>query len=327
MLSKEQLAMRLTGIGSSDIAQVVGCSPFGDASKLWLVKRGSWTEPDNSATRAGTWLEDGVANWAANDKGWKLQRVNHTLRHPRKEFSWVLATPDRFKLCGKKRSGMVEIKTSESLELHGWGEEGTDQIPKHIRCQVQWQMTVTGQPRCDVVLFTFRDRFLHFYEVMHSPALEDALLDAGGRFWHDHVLKDEPPDMDPGSPFAGKYLAQMFKQKDGEVVQAPLTSDTIAQQLHRAQADLVDAAQRKEIAENQLKEMVGEHRGIEAPWGKFIWGKCKGKVADGKLADALMERLLMPALERAELRDQFRGDEYRRVTFSYKDAQQDSEKE
>jgi putative phage-type endonuclease len=323
MLSEQQHAMRMTGIGSSDIAQVVGCSPFGDASKLWLVKRGRLVEPDNAATRAGTWLEDGVATWAAHERGWKLQRINRTLRHSQR--AWVLATPDRFLLGDKKRKGQVEIKTSMSTETHGWGEEGTDQIPRHIRCQVQWQMTVTGQPTTHVVLFTFNDRRLHYYEVPHSPELEAALLDAGHDFWHQHVLADQPPEVDMASPHAAGYLGAVYKQLGDEVVPAPLTSDVIAEQLHRAQLDLVDAGQRKEVAENTLKAMVGERRGIEAPWGKFLWSKCKGKVADGKLADALMDRLAMPAVERAELRDSFRGAEYRRVNFTYRDPEQDKE--
>ena len=352
MLTPQQLELRKSGLGSSEIAQVVGCSPFGDASKLWMVKTGRWPDEVNAALLAGTWLEDGVAQWAADQQKWKLQKIHRTLRH--KKHAWCLATPDRFIVESRKRVGQVEVKTSMSIHTHdGWGDEWTDQVPSFYRCQVQQQMTVTGEKRTILVLFTFIDRQLRFYQIDHSPALEAVLLEAGYDFWTNHVQTDEPPSLDPASPFAAKYLARMQKQLSDSVIQAPLRSDAIARDLYKATVDLADAEKREAIAQNQLKEMVGEAKGIEAPWGRFLWSKCKGKVSDGKLADELMNRLAieralvtylatdqrappiaqeqldllrssmptaMSAPERAQLREQFRGEDYRKVTFTYKDV-------
>jgi putative phage-type endonuclease len=318
MLTTKQLALRKTGIGSSESAQVVGCSPFGDASTLWLLKTGRIEPAESQAMRAGSWLEDGVAAWAAHERGWTLQRVNRTLRH--RKWSWVLATPDRFLIKDKRRRGQVEVKTSESVNAHdGWGEEGTDQIPSFYRCQVQQQMTVTGEKVTYLVLFTFRDRQLRFYEIPHSPELEEVLLDAEADFWNNHVLKDDPPDLDPSSTFAKRYLDRMSRQLNKDVVQAPLWSDAVAARLHQAEVDRDSAEMRIEIEQNFMKLMVGEHKGIEGPWGRFLWSETRGQVSDSKLIDHLMDQLKLDDTQRSALREQFRGESYRRARFTFRD--------
>ncbi len=317
MLTRDQIEMRRSGIGSSEAAQVVGCSPFGDASTLWLLKTGRVEPEETQAMRAGSWLEDGVAAWAASERGWTLQRVNRTMRH--RKHAWVLATPDRFLIEERRRKAQVEVKTTMSFSTHeGWGEEWTDQIPKFYRCQVQQQMSVTGQHVTYVVVFAFRERELRYYEVPHSAELEEVLLDAEADFWNYHVLRDEPPDLDPTSTFAKRYLARISHQLAKDVIRAPLRSDEVALRLFEAEEDLERAKMRVEIEQNFMKVMVGDHKGIEGPWGRFLWSETKGKVSESKLIDHLMDQLKLDEPARAALREQFRGESYRRVTFTYR---------
>lgn len=321
MLSSEQIAIRKTGVGSSESAQVLGCSPFGDASTLWLLKTGRVEPEISQAMLAGSWLEDGVANWAASLRGWTLQRVNRTLRH--RKWSWVLSTPDRFLIEEKRRKAQVEIKTTMSFSTHeGWGEEGTDQIPSFYRTQVQQQMSVTGQEVTYVVVFAFRERELRFYEVPHSDELEEVLLDSVSDFWNNHVVTDEPPDLDPTTTFAKRYLARISRQISKDIIQAPLRSDAVARRLFDAERAVESAAMRVEIEQNFMKVMVGDHKGIEGPWGRFLWSEQRGKVQDSKLIDHLMDRLQLEATERAALKEQFRGDPFRKVTFTYRNPEE-----
>jgi putative phage-type endonuclease len=318
MLTPEQLKLRRSGIGSSEIAAVVGKSPFSDPVSLFMLKTNLVEPEENDAMIAGSWIEHAVADRAAHERQWVLQRCNRTLRHP--DHEWMLATPDRFKLVTRKRDALVEIKTSMSIDqFPGWGEEGSHEVPPHIHCQVQQQMSVTKMPVAHVVLFTFLDRRQRYYEVPHSPALEAALVDAGSHFWHEHVLKNDVPELDPSSEIARRYLAAVLRQVHDEVIPAPLTADAWAEKLFVAKRDVDEAETREREAENYLKAIVGEHRGMAAVWGKFLWSKCKGKVSDAKLIDYLMDKLALPEAERNELRERFRGAEYRKVSFHYND--------
>lgn len=324
MLTQAQLEMRRSGIGASEIPAVVNQSPFMDRPMLYALKTGLIEQVESPAMTAGGWLEDGVAARAAHERGWKLQRCNRTLRH--REHKWMLATPDRFVVVNRKRDSGVEIKTSHSLDTHaGWGEDGSNQVPPHVHCQVQQQMSVTGMRVTHVVLFTFADRQQRYYEVPHSQALEDVLVAAGTDFWNNHVLADVPPPIDMRSPYTKRVLGLLYPDPSDVIQPAPLASDEWAVKLADARKRKDDVEAEVEMLENVMRNFVGEAKGIEGIWGKFLWSKVKGKVHDSKLIDHLMDMLKLSPAERTALREQFRGESYRRISFSYKPPAPDDE--
>jgi len=326
MLTEAQLAVRKTGIGSSEIGAIAGWDPFKDRLEVWLEKVG-WSTGhfDNAATLAGKWLEDGILARAAHDRDWILQRCLRTIRSP--QYPWVLATPDRFKLIDvadaagavhRKRDRIVECKSSHAIDtVEGWGEEWSAKVPRHIRAQVQWQMTATGcRTSTLVVLFTFQDRRLRYFEVPHCQALEDALLELSDQFWHQHVVTVTPPEIDYARESAKRYLGAKHKNHDQRILPAPLAADAWIEQLQAANRELAAATERKAEAENHLKTMCADAKGIAGPWGRFTWSECRGKISEADLAKHLMDQTSMPEEQRSTLREQFRGASYRRVLLT-----------
>ena len=90
------LAERLTGIGGSDAACVVGLNPYKLPLQLYLEKRGELAEADlsdNAAVRWGNLLEDVVADHFAETTGKSVRRNAELLRS--EQWPWMIAHIDR----------------------------------------------------------------------------------------------------------------------------------------------------------------------------------------------------------------------------------------
>ncbi len=166
-LTPEWFAQRRLGVSASEIAAVMGISPWESPFSLYWRKREGWETEASPEMSAGTRLEPVIAEWW-EDECDPLENLlvvsSPLLAHP--DRPWQLATPDRVVhlRCGLcEGTGLGELGTlcpacvgratgpvAAVLECKyvaqswdGWGEPGTDDIPVHYRAQVQWQ--------CDVV--------------------------------------------------------------------------------------------------------------------------------------------------------------------------------
>lgn len=199
------LEARQAGIGASEIAAVMGISPYDSPFSLWWRKREGWQADVNDEMAAGTRLEPVIADWFAEQclchNGEPLMTVRRAglYRHP--ERSWQLATPDRLLILPQQddeqvlRCGaLLECKAAYSWD--GWGEQDTDEIPVHYRAQALWQMDTVGVDLVYVAAFSglsFRS-----YMVRRDEKDLAAMREAGRRFWQS-LIDDVPPDPDEHS--------------------------------------------------------------------------------------------------------------------------------
>lgn len=190
-LNDEQQSARLRGIGSSEIGAVVGLSPWATPLDVYRRKVGEAPPPPPTARMvAGSRLEGALLAWGADEYGWRAHRCSSTLRAPSRP--WCVASPDGFLVDERRRrTAVVEVKTAE--DGVGWGEPGTNVIPPVYRAQVEWQMMVTRLSEAAVVVFFLDRAVLCVYRVVRSEELSGALLDAGRRFWLEHVRPRRPP--------------------------------------------------------------------------------------------------------------------------------------
>lgn len=205
----EFLARRMAGIGGSDIAAVLGLSPYKTALQLWMEKTGRDTsEPDGAALERMHWgvvLEDVVARHYAEVRGVKIQRINQQLVHP--ECAIALANIDRAVLEEGKRArwddkagrvlgarNVLEVKTAHALAQSSaeWGEAGTDAVPQQYWTQCQWYMGITGLPFADLAVLFGGQKFVT-YTIPFERELFDDLLAEAERWWRAHVVADLPP--------------------------------------------------------------------------------------------------------------------------------------
>ena len=185
--SEEWLQARKSGIGSTDSAAAVGLSQWKTPLQLWEEKTGAvdGTVEDNWYMARGRALEPVIRQHYADTYGVEVKNFDGVLRHP--EFAFVLASLDGFTEQGR----MTEFKTASSGK--GWGEPGSDEIPKQYIVQVQHAMLVTGFDVCDVGVSIMGGE-PRYYEVRADQELQTMLLSDIRFFWEEHVIKGIPPE-------------------------------------------------------------------------------------------------------------------------------------
>jgi putative phage-type endonuclease len=145
-------------ITATEIAAVMGLSPWQSRFSLWHKKSGLPTGPFEMtpAIEWGNRLEDPVAlKWEEEHPG-MLAAPAGTWRN--RERNWQRATPDRLVYeapanvfeVPDKAVGLLEVKTSPFGD--GWGPSGTDEYPLHYRCQIQWQLDTLGLKICHLAV-------------------------------------------------------------------------------------------------------------------------------------------------------------------------------
>jgi putative phage-type endonuclease len=196
--SREQwLARRQHGLGASEIAAVLGISPYDSPFSLWWRKHMGWAADVTEEMAAGTRLEPSIAAWFA-DANPNLA-VRKTGLWQNAERPWQIATPDRLLMPHGRNTlractALLECKAAYSWD--GWGDEGTDDIPVHYRAQCLWQMDTLGVDVVHVAAFAG----LGFRAFLVRRDEKDLVMmrEAGRRFMK--LLADgEPPDVDEHS--------------------------------------------------------------------------------------------------------------------------------
>lgn len=185
-MNREQwLRDRMSGIGGSDAAAVLGLSKWRTPLSVYLEKRGELApQPENEPMRWGSRLEPIVRQEYAERTGEVVRLPDGILRHP--AHAWMLATVDG--VTDSRR--LVEIKTARTAE--GWGEPGTDEVPQAYLIQVQHYLAVTALPIADVAVLIGGSDF-RLYHVDADTELQGLIIDQEAAFWR-AVQEGTPPD-------------------------------------------------------------------------------------------------------------------------------------
>jgi putative phage-type endonuclease len=269
-LTPEQQALRASGIGSSEIAAVVGLNPWMRPIDVWQSKMGRCHEPeDTAALERGIYLEQGIGAWYANRTSRVLEHPG-TLQHPDR---WIcLATPDAIShgLEGANDRRVLEIKAPDWRSAPHWGEEGSQDIPAYYVPQVQWEMGAAQIPRADIAALI--DGRLQVYTVPFHEKLFAGLCELAERFWAKHVLTGEAPGPD-GSASYSRFLERIYpaiKSRSG-LIPAPSEAGPLVQEYQRLTAILDRADEQRTKVRQQLEMMIGDEGGLVGSWGKIYW--------------------------------------------------------
>ncbi|GGM65025.1 hypothetical protein GCM10012275_39460 [Longimycelium tulufanense] len=188
--SPEWHRVRSSALGGSEIAAVVGLSPWESRFSLWCRKKGLVPPVvDTAPLRWGRLLETPIAaHFAERHPEYRVRRTGTWANRRRR---WQIASPDRW-LTAVVESELLEIKTArDSAE---WGEPGTDEIPVYYRAQVLWQLDTLGMRRGHVAVLVGGSDYREY--VVDYDAAEVEVLRQAGRDFLDSVARDERPDLD-----------------------------------------------------------------------------------------------------------------------------------
>lgn len=200
---QDWLALRQSGIGGSDIAAIIGVSPYATAYDIYQSKTQPVNEETSESAYWGTVLEDTVAREFSKRSGLKIQNVNFLMRHP--EHRWAIANIDRaiinpaikgnvrFKDGKLTTDQIVEIKTASEYVGKNWGLEESDEVPDQYQCQAQWYMGVTDTQVCHMVVLIGGNKYRQYKIERHQDFI-DYLFEAAESFWTNNVLAGVEPD-------------------------------------------------------------------------------------------------------------------------------------
>ena len=179
------LEERRKGIGGSDVAAIMGLSPWKTAYQVYQEKRKEVEDwGGNSLTDWGKRMEPAIRQWYSDQTGRDVRLPDKIMYHPQHPF--MLASLDGFTDDGR----VVEIKTARSGK--DWGEPGTNQIPDYYAVQVHHYMTITGFQVADIPV-SIAGSSPSLYVVEADKEISEMIIEACAKFW-ERVQSGNPPD-------------------------------------------------------------------------------------------------------------------------------------
>lgn len=267
--SSEWRQHRADKVGGSDIAAIVGVSPWASPYSLWQERKGN-VQPGGEIPEM-TWgnrLEPVIAQ--AFQDAHPDMRVQYqpgaVFAHP--ERPWQVASPDALILGDGDDPDPVsglEIKTSR------YDDEWAAGPPPHYETQIQWCMDVFGLPDWHVAaLFAGSD--YREYTVNANPAIQDALRDLASEFLAS-LAAGEPPPLD-GTRHTYQAVKGLHPLIDDEDVDIP---DELAAEYVAALRAFKQAEAAKNLACSKVANHMGRAR--RAMWnGQRIAYRQPGRV-------------------------------------------------
>jgi putative phage-type endonuclease len=251
--SPEWHAARARGIGGSEVAPILGLSPFESRFGLWHRKHGDlgpveenpemyWgkiLEPvirDEFEARHGNdWCVETTGMWRHSDREWQIGNPDALLHR---------GTNPRF-----QPDALLECKLS--MFGDGWGEDGTDEVPPHVRCQVLWYLDVFGIDTAYVAVLIAGGLDFRCYEIRYDEVEAAELRDAAERFLME-VERGVRPDIDAHT---ATYQAIKELHPDIDGTEVELTGDTAARFINTKTAEKIAKDSAREATARVADEM------------------------------------------------------------------------
>jgi len=253
----EWLEHRKRGIGSSEVASILGLNPFETPYQLWRRKKGLDAPKDETfAMKAGHYLEDAVSRFWADETGREVIKSSAgDFLFVNTERDFMRVSPDRtFWLPDMPKNnankGILECKTTQKTI-------DPDDLPKHWFIQLQYQLGVAEFEQGSLAWLSAGRDFgymdfpfkLDFYEFL-SEEVE--------RFWTDNLIGNQEPDAMSVEDVLKKYS----KHTDGKIIEVSEEILTAYTELKEVKEELKVLDDRKDKLEEKIKLTFGDAEAI-----------------------------------------------------------------
>lgn len=207
-------------IGGSDIAAVLGISPWKTPFQLWQRKTIARAETKDDST--GRRVKQRGHRWEAvvaemlvehlESEGHTVEIVASNRRYQDPDVSFLAAEIDfEVRLDGEDEITNVELKTVHPFAARHWGDAGTDDIPVWYTAQAMHGLGVTRRNRCIVAPLFGADEIRAHLIVRDDETIE-AMRRRAIDFWHLYVLPGVAPE-----PTSLADLAALYPGSESDV--------------------------------------------------------------------------------------------------------------
>ena len=252
----EWLKQRESGIGSSEVATIIGLNPWETPYQLWRRKVGL-DAPKNEtfAMKAGHYLEDAVAQFWHDETGQTIikQSAGDWLI-VNKERQYMRVSPDRTFWLGESRAhkdkGILECKTTQMAI-------DPDDIPKHWFTQLQYQLGVAELEHGSLA-WLCSGREFGYKNCAFVPEYFELLVESVEKFWIDNIQGKKEPEAVNVQDILIKYN----KHTDNKVIEVGTDEYNAYTELKEVREQLDAIEERKKALEDKLKMCFGDAEAI-----------------------------------------------------------------
>lgn len=249
---EEWLGYRLSGIGSSEVATILGLNPWETPYQLWRRKKGlDQGKEETFAMKAGHYLEDAVSMFWHDETGRdiiKRSAIDYLIVNPEKNYMRV--SPDRtFWLSDSRKpqdKGILECKTTQ-MKIDG------DDLPKHWFCQLQYQLGVAELTQGSLA-WLCSGREFGYKDIELVPDFFAWIEDEVTKFWVDNIQGNLEPDAQSVSDVLLKYN----RHTDGKVIETTDDIFTACNDLKALKEQIAILDEQKDALEEKIKLGFGE---------------------------------------------------------------------
>lgn len=273
-------------IGGTDIAAIVGVSPWASPLSVFLDK----TSPEKAEDSDSLPMRRGLALEAFIASEFERAKPGLVTYHPRPivRDDWGFpagASVDRYVATAEKPRtpiAVLECKTAFGfVSSRQWSEENAD-LPDGYFVQVQWYLAVTGLPLAYGAADTGKAE-LTIVPIEADKRVQERLIVAAREFWTRHVEAGVAPEPN-GSDADGAALTHMWpatipdppvslEDELSEVILSDYLAHEFKAKEHKAKAD---------EAKQRLQALMGEHEtAIVGSW-KLSWKRQSRTTIDTK---------------------------------------------
>ena len=250
------LEIRKQGIGSSEIATIVGLNPFETPYELFRRKRE--VDPPKEPTflmKAGNYLEDAITQFWQDETGRKVIKrsaIDWIIR--KKEKPWEQVSPDRTYWLDAGRSpdnkGILECKSTQ-MTIDG------DDLPKNWFCQLQYQLGVAGMTQGSLAWLTAGREF-GYRDMKLVPEFYAWLAEEAEHFYKDSVLGGKEPTLINVRDILLKYN----RHQDGKIIEVSAELYDDWSKLKEVRKELAELEEKKKALEDNLKMAFADAEAI-----------------------------------------------------------------
>jgi len=246
-------AARAHGIGGSEIAPILGLSPFESRFSLWHRKSGAAQPVEETPEMEwGKRLEPVIlakfAEVLADEGDTGTVVPSATYCHP--DRPWQIANPDA-EIHDPDGRTVALVEAKFAIHGDGWGEPGTDQIPIYYRTQCTWYGDVMGVELVLIPVLIGGHDFRIY--TLHVDPAEAAELRSAAEEFLGTLERHERPDIDDHSA-TYTVIKEMHPDIDGTEIDldGDLAVDFIV-----AKAEAKAAAAKAQEATSRVADAMG----------------------------------------------------------------------
>ncbi|MBK0420387.1 YqaJ viral recombinase family protein [Leucobacter sp. CSA1] len=229
---------RRNSVGASEVAAVMGLSPYATALDVYRSKQGVDREFDPLLSFIGHESEHIIHKWVEEFSGVDV-KLEPAFMARSAAYPFLHASFDR---VSSIPFTTWQFKTAHHYTGHKW-DEG---IPTDIRIQVQAEMLVAGTQRAAVVVWIGGREFRLFWEDRDDRFIDDHMLPALTTFWENLQADVAPP------PANVAEMAEAWHDSGDEMEAPEELQDRIEQR-----AFLLASAKEMEADANKIRDELG----------------------------------------------------------------------